>query len=53
MHLCALFYLRTSYEHCFFPYILTVKFTSVDVLTLRFSENLPAAGNLAFTFRGQ
>ena len=37
----------------FFPLILRVKFTSVDVLTLCFSEKLPATGNLAFKFRGQ
>ena len=28
-------------------------YTSVDALTLCFSEKLPAAGNLAFIFRGQ
>ena len=31
---------------------LRVKFTIVDVLTLCFSEKLPAAGNLTFIFRG-
>ena len=41
------------YEHCVFPETLRVKFTSVDVLTLCFSEKLPAADNLAFIFRGQ
>ena len=29
-----------------------VTFTSVDVFTLCFSENLPAAGNLAFNSAG-
>ena len=39
--------------HCFFHQTLRVKFTSLDVLTLCFNEKLPAAGNLAFIFRGQ
>ena len=49
-HCC---YLRASCGHCFFSQTLRVKFTSVDVLILCFSEKLPAAGNLAFIFRGQ
>ena len=31
---------------------MRVKFNSVDVLTLCFSEKLPAAGNLAFILKG-
>ena len=36
-----------------FPLEFEGKFTIVDVLTLCFSEKLPAAGNLTFIFRGQ
>ena len=42
-----------EYSECFSTGALRVKFTSVDVLTLCFSEKLPAAGNLTFIFRGQ
>ena len=40
-------------EHCFSPWNLRVKFTNVDLHTLCFREKFPAAGNLAFIFRGQ
>ena len=54
IHCCYLRALR-AYQcaHCFFPQIFRVKFTKVDALTLCFSENLPATGDLAFIVRGQ
>ena len=42
-----------SYEHCFSLILWGLNsLDSVDVLTLSFSKKLPAAGNLAFIFRG-
>ena len=39
--------------HCCYLRAKCWTFTNVDVLTLCFSKKMPAAGNLAFTFRGQ